>query len=109
LRFGTTWGGDLRAVGAGGAGRLRADGTLVSRNDFVGKPLHRVDMRIQRQFKLGPKLRATGLVEVFNLFNHANYGGYATAQSLANYGQPQSVNNVAYYPRQAQLGFRIAF
>jgi hypothetical protein len=81
----------------------------VARNAFVGKALHRVDLRLQRQFKLGPTVRATGLIEVFNLFNHANYGGYATAQSLSNYGQPQSVNNVAYYPRQAQLGFRFMF
>jgi hypothetical protein len=109
LRYATTWGGDLRAVGAGGAARLRPDGTLVPRNNFVGRPMHRVDMRLQRQFKFGPKVRASGLVEVFNLFNHANYGGYATAQSLSNYGQPQSVNNVAYYPRQAQIGFRFMF
>ncbi len=109
LRFATTWGGDLRAVGAGGASRLRPDGTLVPRNDFVGKPLHRVDLRIQREFRFGPKVRATGLVELFNVVNHANYGGYSTQQSLANYGQPTSVNNVAYYPRQAQLGFRFAF
>jgi hypothetical protein len=109
LRFATTWGGDLRAVGAAGAARLRPDGAIVPRNAFVGKPIHRVDLRLQRQFKLGLKVRATGLVELFNVFNHANYGGYATAQSLSNYGQPQSVNNVAYYPRQAQLGFRFTF
>jgi hypothetical protein len=108
-RLATTWGGDLRAVGAGGAARLRPDGTIVPRNNFVGKPLHRVDIRLQRMFKLGPRLRATGLVEVFNLLNHANYGGFATAESLTNYGQPQSVANVAYYPRQAQLGFRLTF
>ena len=108
-RYATTWGGDLRAVGAGGAARLRPDGTIVPRNDFVGRPIHRVDVRLQRQFNFGPKLHASGLVEVFNLFNHANYGGYATAQSLTNYRQPQSVNNVAYYPRQAQIGFRFAF
>jgi hypothetical protein len=66
-------------------------------------------VRIQREFRFGPKVRATGLVELFNVVNHANYGGYSTQQSLANYGQPTSVNNVAYYPRQAQLGFRFAF
>jgi Carboxypeptidase regulatory-like domain/TonB dependent receptor len=109
LRFATTWGGDLRATGGGGSARLRADGTIVPRNDFVGKPLHRVDLRLQRQFRFGPKVRATGLVELFNVFNHANYGGYSTAQSLANFGQPTSVSNVAYYPREAQLGFRFTF
>ena len=53
--------------------------------------------------------RAAGLVELFNVFNHANYGGYSTAQSLGNYSQPTSVSNVAYYPREAQLGIRFTF
>ena len=109
LRFATTWGGDLRAQGGGSSARLRPDGTIVNRNDFVGMPLHRVDLRLRRQFRVGPKLRAAALVELFNIFNHANYGGYSTAQSLANFGQPTSVANAAYYPREVQLGFRFTF
>ena len=54
-------------------------------------------------------MRATGLVELFKVFNHANYGGYSTAHSFANCGQPTSVANVAYYPPEAQPGFRFAF
>jgi hypothetical protein len=54
-------------------------------------------------------MRAIGLVELFNVFNHTNYGGYSTAQGLANHGQPTSVANPACYPREAQPGFRFAF
>ena len=50
-----------------------------------------------------------GIFEVFNLFNHANYGSYMTNESNANYGQPASNSNVAYQPRMMQLGFRFGF
>ena len=51
-----------------------------------------------------------GIIEVFNAFNHANYGSYTTQQSVGTrYGQPTQNNNVAYQPRTAQLGFRFAF
>jgi hypothetical protein len=50
-----------------------------------------------------------GTFEVFNLFNHANYGLYTTQESNRNYGQPEQVVNLAYAPRMLQLGFRLAF
>jgi hypothetical protein len=52
---------------------------------------------------------------VFNVFNHANYGSYATSLSATNaattaaFGRPQQIDGNAYVPRQAQLGFRIGF
>jgi hypothetical protein len=46
---------------------------------------------------------------VFNLLNHENYGSWATAESLANYGQPVANTNVAFTPRALQLGFRVVF
>jgi hypothetical protein len=113
-RFVTTYGGNLRDDGGGGrcagcSARLRPDGTIVPRNNFVGHPIHRVDLRLQRQFRLGRRAKMDGLVEVFNLFNHANYGSYVTAESAKNYGVPSAVQNVAYYPRMLQLGFHLAF
>ena len=107
-RFATTWGGDLRNTG-GTAGRLRADGTIVPRNHFVGKPIHRVDLRIQRRFPLGGRARIEGIVETFNLFNHANYGSYVTVETSPLYGRPQQNLNVAYQPLVLQLGFRMTF
>jgi len=108
-RYATSWGGDLRNQSIT-SGRLRPDGTIVPRNSFVGDPVHRVDLRFQRRFALGGARAIDGIIEVFNVFNHANYGSYTTQQSVSNrYGQPSQNNNVAYQPRTAQLGFRFAF
>ncbi|MBI3048212.1 MAG: TonB-dependent receptor [Acidobacteria bacterium] len=107
-RYANTYGGDLRLTGATG-GRLRPDGTIVPRNSFVGKPLHRVDVRVLRRFPLAGRAGIDGIVEVFNLFNHANYGSYVIQESARNYGQPTRNLNVAYQPRMLQLGFRFTF
>jgi hypothetical protein len=109
VRAVTTYGGDLRNSGGTSEARLRPDGTIVPRNNFVGQPIHRVDLRLQRQFKLAGRARLDALLETFNVFNHANYGAYVTAESARNYGSPSAVQNVAYYPRMLQLGFRVAF
>jgi hypothetical protein len=108
-RFSTTFGGDLRRQGLNASNRLRPDGTIVPRNNFTGEALHRVDLRIQRRFPVGSGVRVDGIVEVFNLFNHENFGSYVTQESNRNYGRPTFNNNVAYTPRLVQLGFRIIY
>lgn len=108
-RFATSYGTDGRNVGGGGALRLRPNGTLVPRNNFVGKPIHRVDLRVQRRFLLGGRAGIDGIVEVFNLFDHANYGSYTTQEVSANYRRPSQSTLVAYQPRMVQLGFRLSF
>lgn len=107
-RFGTTYGGDLHDTGGSG-GRLRPNGTIVPRNGFVGNPVHRVDLRFQRTFPVFWSARIDGILEVFNAFNHENFGSYTTAESNANYGRPTQNTNVAYQPRMLQLGFRFTF
>jgi hypothetical protein len=108
-RFATSYGGDRRNSGGQAGGRLRPDGTIVPRNAFVGKPVHRVDMRLQQRVPLSGRARIDAMLEVFNLFNHANYGSYTTAESNALYGKPSQNANVAYAPRMAQIGFRLTF
>jgi len=109
-RFSTTYGGDLRDQVAGAeVGRLRPDGTVVSRNALVGEAIHRVDMRLQKRFRFLGRISADGMVELFNVFNHANYGSYTTQESSASYGQPVFSSNISYQPRVVQLGFRFAF
>jgi hypothetical protein len=71
--------------------------------------MHRVDMRMQRRFMLGRTLAVDGIVEVFNVFNHANYGSFTNNESSPSNGQPAQNLNVAYQPRMLQLGFRLAF
>jgi hypothetical protein len=108
-RFSTTAGGDRRNLGASGQSRLRADNTIVERNSFVGNPLHRVDARVTRAFTLGGRRRIEGMIDIFNLFNHKNYGSYTLAESSPAYGTPTRVNQIAYSARTVQLGFRVAF
>ena len=116
-RFSTTYGGDLRNVGESNGGasgtpstpRLRPDGTITPRNSLVGLPIHRVDLRIQRRFPLGGRMAIDGLVEAFNVFNHANYGSYVTQESNRNFGQASFNGAIQYAPRMLQLGFRFVF
>jgi Carboxypeptidase regulatory-like domain/TonB dependent receptor-like, beta-barrel len=107
-RYNTTYGGDLRLCGQG-CDRLRPDGTIVPRNDFVGDPLHRVDLRLQQRFRLGGRVSLDGILEAYNLFNHANFGNYEVRESNANYGKPIPLLSLVYQPRMLQLGFRATF
>jgi len=109
----TNFGSDLRdeggTVGIIGSARLRRDGTIIPREGFVGDPLHRVDVRLQKGLSLGGHRHIDGIFEVFNLFNHANYGSYTTNESNLNYGKPSANENLAYQPRMMQVGFRTTF
>jgi len=108
-RFSTSWGGDLRNMGAASTGRLRADGRLTPRNNLVGEPIHRVDLRLMKRQRIVGRTTIDGMLEVFNVFNHENYGSYTTLESNAAYGRPSFNANVAYQPRIVQFGFRFAF
>jgi hypothetical protein len=107
-RFATSYGADIGDTG-GRSNRLRPGGTILPYGGLVGKPLHRVDMRLQRRFRLAGRTAVEGLVEVFNVFNHANYGSYTTIEASPAYGQPSQNTSVEYQPRQLQLGFRFTF
>ena len=110
-RFQTNTGVDRRNEGSTAASelRLRADGTLLGRADIIGEPIHRMDMRLQKRVSLFGRATIDGLFEVFNLFNHANYGSYTTNESSPSYGRPSSNQILAYQPRMLQLGFRVAY
>jgi hypothetical protein len=108
-RFATSAGADRRNIGATGASRLRANGSIVPRNAFVGHPLHRVDLRISRGIPLGGRVHLEGIIDVFNLLNHANYGSYTTTESSSLYLQPTQNDNIAFKARTVQLGFRSTF
>jgi hypothetical protein len=86
-----------------------AVGDIVPRNAFKGEPLHRVDMRLAKEIPLPGGITVTGIAEVFNLFNHENYGAYRTVVNQAGFGTPAQNLLNAYQPRIAQLAFRVAF
>ena len=87
---------------------MRPNGTIIPRNNFVGLPIHRVDMRVQKSFALGRR-SISGMVDVFNVFNRANYGSYTLTETSAAYRNPSYNSNLAYQARMVQIGFRVAF
>jgi hypothetical protein len=97
-------------LGVGGAGgRLNPDRTLIPRNSFDQSDIHRFDLRLQQRLPLTRRVSVDGIFEVFNVFNHANYGSFVINKSNSQFGRPQAVSNIAYEPRMIQLGFRAAF
>ena len=121
-RFATAYGGDALITGGTGgnpglgssAAGQRArpasvGGGATPRVGIEGDAIHRVDVRLQKRFALVGRANIDGLLEVFNLFNHSNYGSYTVLESNRNYGQPSFNPNVAYQPRMVQVGFRFVF
>jgi len=104
-RFATTSGGDRRNIGSSSGSRLRADGSIVPRNSFVGFPVHRVDMRLSKTIALATRVKAEGFVDVFNLFNHQNFNTYTLVETSPLYGQGADGS----LARRLQLGFRLTF
>jgi len=86
-----------------------ASGAVIPRNALEGLPLHKVDLRVTKDFKMTGATRVSLIVEVYNLFNHANYGSYNTSLSSASFGLPQQNTGNAYIPRQASFAFRVGF
>ncbi len=107
FRFAKTYGGDPRGTGSSGS-RLRPDGSVVERNSFVGKPVQKTDMRIQKRMRIG-HVQVDGMLELFNLFNHENFSNYVTQENLRNFGAPSADPILANTPRMLQLGFRVGF
>jgi hypothetical protein len=99
---------DRLVAGATGA-NASLNGTILPRNSFVGDPIHRVELRLQERVPLHGSATLDGFVEVFNLFNRANYGSYNLTVTSPQFLQPQSSTNLSYAPRTVQLGFRLGF
>ena len=111
-RLATRYGGDLRDSG-GQSRRLRPDGSIMRRNNFVGDPIKRVDLRVVRPIQLGA-IRLEVSLEAFNLFNRENFGSYSTVESSPAYGTPRQALShgqylLAYVPRMVALGFAVDF
>jgi len=86
-----------------------APGEVAPRNALRGLPLHRVDLRMTKELRLPRGMQVTGIAEVFNLFNHANYGAYNTQINSATFGQPRQQALNAYFPRVWQFAFKVGF
>jgi hypothetical protein len=83
-------------------------GNEAPRSARGGEGLRRVDVRLTKEFAFGG-VRISGIAEVFNLFNHANFGAYNGVINTATFGNPQQNGAIAYSSRSAQLAFRVDF
>ena len=86
-----------------------APGEIAPRNALRGLPLHRIDVRVSKDLNLPNGIRLTGIAEVFNLTNHANYGAYNAQINSPTFGQPRQNLLNAYQPRVMQLAFKVGF
>ena len=86
-----------------------APGQNIPRDAFHGLPLYKIDMRLSRDFRLHERIVFTPQVDVFNLLNHPNYGGYNTALNLGSFGTPTQNGSDAYVPREFQFSFHFQF
>jgi hypothetical protein len=92
-----------------GGSRIAGDFSIIPRNSFKGDALNKLDLRLTKQITLAGKTKLEGVAELFNVFNHANFGGYNLVQGTPTFGQPvQNIAN-AYLPRTAQFAFKISF
>ena len=104
-----------RAAGSTGNSTI-ASGETIPRNALVGLPLHKVDLRLTKDIKLVGTTKISLIGEVYNLFNHHNYGSYNSDAERHRRRRPprssasrtQNTGN-AYVPRQAQFAFRLSF
>ena len=102
IRSAGSYGGDLRGIGGGGEARLRPNGTIVPRNDFIQPAQNKTDIRVQQRIPLG-RVSIDAIAEVFNAFNRPNWG-VNTQESNVNFNTRTSAQF-----RTAQLGFRVTF
>jgi len=84
-------------------------GCVVKRDALLGLPLHRVDVRLSKEVVLHGHAKVMLMGEVFNLFNHANYGTYNVTVNTATFGQPRANTGNAYAARRGQLAVHLTF
>ena len=107
MRFAVTDGTDRRQEGGSGENRLRADGSIVPRNSLRAGRSTVSTCGCRRRSRSASKVKVDGMIEVYNLFNHENYGSYTTNMANAQFGQPAANAALAYQPRMMQLGVQV--
>jgi hypothetical protein len=90
-----------------GAGlNFDGQGQLYARNSQTAPAFVNMDLRISKRFKIGERVRAQVLFEMFNLFNGDNS---AAVQGLEG-GTPSLGSTLQYLPgREGQVGVRFDF
>ena len=97
----------------GTAGRPVVNAAFIERNAGIGPDFFSLNARLSRTFKIGRRLQAEGVAEVFNLTNRVNVvtlngnfgsGMYPTNRS-STFGQITAVGD----PRAVQFALRLRF
>ena len=101
----------VNVFGTGGviANRTRADLSIIPLRNFNKKDLHRVDLRVNKRFSFSDTVSFEPMLEIFNLFNRANFTDWVLNEQNARFGQPDAADGIAYQPRVVQIGFRARF
>ena len=60
-------------------------GDRVPRNALKGDAIHKVDARVTKTFRVG-HVSLQGVAEVFNVFNHENFGSYNAVVTSGTFG-----------------------
>jgi Carboxypeptidase regulatory-like domain/TonB dependent receptor len=84
------------------------NGERVPRNSLKGDAIHKVDFRATKAFRIS-NVSIQAVAEVFNVFDHANFGSYNAVVTSPTFGAPQQNIGNAYRPRTGQLAFRVSF
>jgi hypothetical protein len=84
-------------------------GQTLKRDALEGTPLYKVDLRLQKDFTLFERVHVIPMVEVFNLFNHSNFGAFQSTVNLPGFGSPQQNSADSYVPREFQFAFRVVY
>ena len=100
---------DIYDVGGDIADRTREDGSIIPVGNFNKKDLHRVDLRVMKRFSFGQRYSVEPMVELFNLFNRANFTDWVLDEVSPLFGRPDAADGIAYQPRILQVGFRARF
>jgi hypothetical protein len=76
------------------------------RNVLRGLPIWQLDVALGRNFKLTEKAKLQFKGELFNVFNHPNFGGYGTSYlSASDFGVPASTLHNALGNSGLGIGF----
>lgn len=91
----------------------------LGRGAIRGKPIHNVDFSIVKNWRFKERYGVQFRGEMFNVFNHANFGGYQNALNFEgnstrpNFGQPTNGGfgtlGTAQAPREIQFGLKFTF
>ena len=102
----------LDPFGSGTGRWLNANGDVLPKNG--ARALYwdkKLDLRVVKTVQIRSRANLQGMVDVFNVFNTANYdpSQYGSQFGTRTYLQPAFSSNLFYQPRMLQVGIRVTY